>query len=63
MKYNVTVYFIGASLKNTLKTTKSFTSETLAREYAEDELAWESTRRVVCAELNLDEEGDYECAR
>ena len=63
MKYNVTVYFIDASLKNTLKTTKSFTSETRAREYAEDELAWESTRRVVCPELELDEEGDYESAR
>jgi hypothetical protein len=59
MKYNVTVYFIGASLKNILKTTKSFTNKDKAIEYAEDELAWENTQRVVCEELNFDEQGDY----
>ena len=63
MKYNVTVYFIGASLKNTLTTTKKFSNADRAREYAEEELAWENTRRVVCPELDIDENGDYECTR
>lgn len=63
MKYVVTVYFIGASLKNTLKTTQTFSDRTDARQYAENELSYETTRRVVCPELDIDEEGDYEYTR
>lgn len=63
MIYNVAVYFIGASLKNTLKTTQSFTDRTRARQYAENELSYETTRRVVCPELDIDQAGDYEFTR
>ena len=58
MKYNVTVYFIDTSLNNTLSTTEKFSNATSAREYAEEELAWENTLRVVCPELDIDESGD-----
>lgn len=63
MKYNVTVYFIGANRSQTLNTTKVFTNEVSARWYAENELSYEDTRRVVCAELDIDQDGDYEFTR
>lgn len=59
MKYNVTVYFLTEDRTQTLSNTETFTSKARAIEFAEEELSWENTRRVVCAELDLDEEGDF----
>ena len=59
MKYNVTVYSFNADRTQTLINKETFTSKTLAREFAEEELSWESTSRVVCKELDIDEEGDF----
>lgn len=63
MKFNVTVYFLNADRSQTLNTTRSFSDETRARRYAENELSYEDTRRVVCPELDIDEQGDYEFTR
>lgn len=63
MTFKVTVYFIGSNRTETLSTIRSFSDETRARRYAENEASYEDTRRVVCPELNLHITGDYECFR
>jgi hypothetical protein len=63
MKFNVTVYFIGANRSQTLKTTRPFPNSTAALRYIENELSYEDTRRVVCKELDIDREGDFEFTR
>lgn len=63
MKFNVTVYFIGANRSQTLKTTRAFTNSVSAMRYIENEASYEDTRRVVCKELDIDRDGDYEFTR
>jgi hypothetical protein len=63
MTFKVTVYFIGTNRSQTLSTIRSFTDETRARQYAENEASYEDTRRVVCPELNIHLTGDYEFTR
>ena len=63
MKFNVTVYFIGANRTQTLSTTRAFTNSVSAMRYIENEASYEDTRRVVCKELDIDRDGDYEFTR
>lgn len=63
MKFNVTVYFIGANRSQTLKSVRTFNNSTSALRYIENEASYEDTRRVVCKELDVDRAGDYEFTR
>ena len=38
---------------------RDFSSESAARRFIEEELLWESTKRVQCESLNVDERGSF----
>lgn len=63
MKFNVTVYFLNVTKNLTLSTTRAFTNSTSALRYLENEASYEDTRRVVCKELDIDRDGDFEFTR
>jgi hypothetical protein len=62
MKFKVTVYFINEDGR-TINTDREFKNRVKALHYAENELSYEATRRVVCKELEIDQEGDFEFTR
>lgn len=61
--FTVTVYFLNADQTKTLKTDKTFSTEAQALRYINNETSYEYTRRVVCKELSIDQDGDYEFTR